>query len=64
VSSLVISNSYLGIALLVIFCLAGKVFRDNWKRKGDNWKRNCWLSGLVATACFLILAFVPFVPQG
>ena len=62
VTQLTITNPYLGIAILVLFCVAGKIFRDNWKLKGANWKRNCWLSGLVATACFAVLAFIPFVP--
>ncbi|WP_316863430.1 hypothetical protein [uncultured Cohaesibacter sp.] len=62
-SQLAITNPYLGIALLVVFVLAGKIFRDNWKQQGTHWKRNCWLAGLVATACFCILAFIPFVPH-
>lgn len=63
VSQLAITNPYIGIALLIVFVLAGKVFRDNWKLKGSNWVRNCWLSGIVATACFAILAFIPFLPR-
>ena len=63
VSHLVLTNPFVGMAILVIFVLAGKVFRDNWKAKGENWKRNCWLAGLVALACFIILGFVPFVPR-
>ncbi|WP_146006404.1 hypothetical protein [Cohaesibacter celericrescens] len=55
------SAPYLGIALLMIFVIAGKVFRDNWKLKGHHWQRNCWMAGLVASACFGFLAFVPFV---
>nr|WP_321982261.1 hypothetical protein [uncultured Cohaesibacter sp.] len=62
-SNLVIYSPYLGIAVLVIFVLSGKVFRDNWKAAGPHWKRNCWLSGIVATLCFLALAFIPFVPH-
>nr|WP_321457898.1 hypothetical protein [uncultured Cohaesibacter sp.] len=62
-SNLVISNPYVGIAILIVFVLAGKVFRDNWKAQGVNWKRNCWLSGGVATFCFMVLAFIPFVPH-
>ncbi|WP_319484201.1 hypothetical protein [uncultured Cohaesibacter sp.] len=62
-SDLVISNPYVGIAILVVFVLSGKVFRDNWKQKGETWKRNCWLSGIVATLCFLAMAFIPFMPH-
>ena len=57
-----ISSPYVGIAILMIFVLAGKVFRDNWKLKGEYWKRNCWLAGAVAAVCFCALAFIPFVP--
>ena len=63
-SQLTLTNPILGIAILVLFLLAGRVFRENWKLKGANWKRNCWLAGAVATACFLVLAFIPFVPKG
>jgi hypothetical protein len=63
VSSLVISNPYVGIAILVVFVLSGKVFRDNWKQKGETWKRNCWLAGIVAILCFLAMAFIPFIPH-
>lgn len=58
-----ISSSLAGIVILIVFVLAGKIFRENWKLKGPNWKRNCWISGLVAAACFGLLAFVPFVPE-
>jgi hypothetical protein len=62
-SQMTISSPYLGIALLVIFVFAGKTFRDNWKQKGANWKRNCWIAGIAATLCFCALAFIPFAPQ-
>ena len=61
VSQLTQSSPYLGIALLILFVFAGKIFRDNFKLKGAHWQRNCWLAGAVATACFTILAFSPFV---
>jgi hypothetical protein len=58
-----ITSPLAGIALLVLFVVSGKVFRDNWKQQGPNWKRNCWVSGLLALGCFAILAFVPFAPS-
>ena len=61
-SQLTISSPLVGIALLIVFVIAGKVFRDNWKLKGAHWKRNCIVAGLIATTCFAILAFIPFVP--
>ncbi|WP_319530256.1 hypothetical protein [uncultured Cohaesibacter sp.] len=61
-SQFAITSPIVGMIILVVFVLAGKVFRDNWKLRGPNWKRNCWLSGLVAAACFGVLAFVPFMP--
>uniref|UniRef100_A0A2A4Z8W8 Uncharacterized protein n=1 Tax=OCS116 cluster bacterium TaxID=2030921 RepID=A0A2A4Z8W8_9PROT len=50
---------YIALIILVIFVVSGFNFRRNWQRKGDNWQRNCWFTGLSATACFLFLAFVP-----
>ncbi|SNY92607.1 hypothetical protein SAMN04515647_2878 [Cohaesibacter sp. ES.047] len=61
-SHIAITSPFVGMTVLVIFVIAGKVFRDNWKLGGAHWKRNCWLSGLVAAACFGVLAFVPFLP--
>ncbi|MCT4657373.1 MAG: hypothetical protein N4A65_16390 [Cohaesibacter sp.] len=63
IAGLAISSPLMGIALLLVFVISGKVFRDNWKLQGGNWKRNCWLSGILASLCFAILAFVPFAPN-
>nr|WP_321463096.1 hypothetical protein [uncultured Cohaesibacter sp.] len=63
VSNVAIVSPTMGIIVLVIFVLAGKLFRDNWKAQGPHWKRNCWFAGIVAALCFLALAFVPFVPR-
>ncbi|MCV6547679.1 MAG: hypothetical protein OIF56_10420 [Cohaesibacter sp.] len=60
--NLSITSPLAGIILLVLFVFSGKTFRDNWKQQGDNWKRNCWISGLIALVCFSILAFVPVAP--
>lgn len=62
-TNLTFSSPMLGIAILVIFVFAGRTWRLNWKEKGEGWKLKCWISGLIATACFAFLAFVPFAPQ-
>jgi cytochrome c oxidase assembly factor CtaG len=59
---LAITSPIVGITLLVLFVIAGKIFRDNWKQQGPNWKVKCWISGVVALVCFLVLAFIPFMP--
>lgn len=61
--ALTITSPIIGIGILILFVVSGKVFRDNWKQQGENWKRNCWVSGIVAALCFAILAFIPFAPQ-
>ena len=61
-SAIAITSPAIGVALLVVFVVAGKVFRDNWKQQGPNWKRNCWIAGVVAASCFAVLAFIPFMP--
>lgn len=60
---LAITSPIVGLTLLVVFVIAGKIFRDNWKQQGPNWKTKCWIAGIVAFCCFLALAFIPFAPS-
>ena len=62
-SDLSFSSPFIGIALLVVFGLAGRSFRKNWKEQGENWKLKCWVSGLIVVGCFAFLAFVPYAPR-
>lgn len=48
-----------GIALLVVFVLFGRLFRDAWKAKAPGWKRKCAVYGGLAFASFLAIAFIP-----
>lgn len=61
-TDLVIGSPIVGIAILVVFVVSGKVFRDSWKLQGSYWKVKCWIAGLIAAACFGALAFIPFQP--
>ncbi|MEM7255091.1 MAG: hypothetical protein AAF493_27135 [Pseudomonadota bacterium] len=45
--------------LLVVMLGAGRVFRDNWKRQCGAWKRNCWVSGVMAAFAFAALVALP-----
>ncbi|PCI85542.1 MAG: hypothetical protein COB24_12570 [Hyphomicrobiales bacterium] len=49
----------IALTILVIFVVSGYNFRRNWQRKGKNWQRNCWATGLSACISFLFLAFMP-----
>ncbi|MEL6170861.1 MAG: hypothetical protein AAGK67_06940 [Pseudomonadota bacterium] len=47
-------------ALFILAILAGYRYRRAWKSEGPVWE--LWLSGVIAAACFFILAFTPVVP--
>ena len=52
--------SWVGVVLLVVFILSGRLFRDAWKLQGVRWKLRCWVFGLLALLSFLFLVFGVF----
>jgi hypothetical protein len=52
--------SWVGVVLLVVFILSGRLFRDAWKLQGARWKLRCWVFGLLALLSFLLLVFGVF----
>lgn len=48
-----------GSILLVLVVGCGHLYRDNWKKQEDGWRRRAWLYGLPAGLGLLALAFLP-----
>jgi hypothetical protein len=48
-------TSFEGIILLLIMIIAGKAFRENWKKQGSNWVMKSWLYGILSGISFLII---------
>ncbi|MDA9914740.1 hypothetical protein N9D88_02815 [Alphaproteobacteria bacterium] len=48
-------TSFEGIILLLIMIIAGKAFRENWKKQGKQWVMKSWLYGILSGISFLII---------
>lgn len=48
-----------GSILVVLVVGFGHLYRDNWKKQEDGWRRRAWLYGVPAGVGLLALAFVP-----
>lgn len=48
-------TSFEGILLLLIMIIAGKAFRENWKKQGSRWIMKSWLYGILSGISFLII---------
>ena len=48
-------TSFEGIILLLIMIIAGKAFRENWKKQGNQWVMKSWLYGILSGIAFLII---------
>ncbi len=49
--------SWVGVILLVVFILSGRLFKDAWKLQGARWKLRCRVFGLLALSGFLLMVF-------
>lgn len=49
--------SWVGVVLLVVFALSGRLFRDNWKQQKPGWKKRSWVFGLISLISFCVLVF-------
>ncbi|MEM6727260.1 MAG: hypothetical protein AAF618_02055 [Pseudomonadota bacterium] len=47
----------LATAIFVAACLAGMRYRAVWKAEGPRWQ--LWVTGVMAAACLLTVAFIP-----
>ncbi|AEV39519.1 hypothetical protein PSE_5017 [Pseudovibrio sp. FO-BEG1] len=52
--------SWVGVILLVVFVLSGRLFRDAWKGQTGRWKLKCWVFGLLALVSFCLMVFGVF----
>ena len=52
-------SSMQGLILLIVLIFAGRAFRENWIKKGENWIFKSWFYGLISSVSFLILVLIP-----
>ncbi|KZL05115.1 hypothetical protein PsAD2_04470 [Pseudovibrio axinellae] len=52
--------SWVGVILLILFVVSGRLFKDAWKGQGAMWKLRCWVFGLIAFASFAMMVFGVF----
>lgn len=52
--------SWFGVILLVLFAVAGRLFKDTWKNKQNGWQIRCWTYGLISFLSFAVMVFGVF----